>query len=560
MWSRRQFLASSSAFSERRPNIVIILTDDQGYGDFSLRKNPYLETPNLDRLAGESVEFTRFSVSPVCAPTRAALLTGRYPLRTGVHGVTKGRETMRSNELTLADCLKPAGYRTSLIGKWHLGENYPYVPHARGFDEFTGFRTGHWNQYFNSPVERNGKPSSLKGFIADALTDEAIRFISRKSRDPYFLYLAYNTPHSPYQVPDTDFVRFGGKGLSLENQSIYGMVSNLDRNIGRLMPHLDDNTIVLFLCDNGPQTDRFNAGLRGRKGSVYEGGTRSPLLVRYPSKLRGARQIAHITSHIDVLPTVLDLANVKRPDGPPLDGRSLLPLLKSDSAPWQSRLLFTHADQQPNPANPFPGCAREQRYKLVNANEIYDLETDPGETTNIASHEPQRVAQLRRAYDDWFASTLEGFSPGAPPIPIGYKEENPAILSATQSDLSGELRFFQKSGFANDFVTGWSSPADRLTWSVDASKSGQYEAVVHYRGPKGATISLNDEVRATTRHTTRMNELEIPHRVRSAVEAPAVYWDRIRLGRLPLPAGRSSLKLQLMGPSCDIKAIELKRH
>ncbi len=557
MWTRRQ-LISSFAFAKRRPNIVIILTDDQGYGDFSLRRNPILKTPNLDRLAGESVEFTRFSVSPVCAPTRAALMTGRYPLRTGVHGVTKGRETMRRSEITLADCLKSAGYRTSLIGKWHLGENYPYVAHARGFDEFTGFRTGHWNWYFDSPVERNGKPDKLKGYIADSLTDEAIKFVTKSHRDPYFLYLAFNTPHAPYQVPDEYFNRFANHGLTPENQAIYGMVANLDDNIGRLLPYLDNDTIVMFMCDNGPQTDRFNAGLRGRKGSVYEGGTRSPLYVRYPAKIQGGRKVVTIAGHIDILPTLLDLAEVERPNGPKLDGVSLKPLLEGDSANWPSRQIFTHADQQANPLNPYPGCVRDQRFKMVNGKELYDLEADPGESTNIADREPRRMAQMIADYEAWFASTLVGFSPGAPPIPVGYREENPAILSAPQADLAGGLRFFMKQGYAHDFTTGWSKPEDQMTWSIDANVSGRYEAIVHYRGPSGTKISLN-QLSAKTKRQTPMDEIGLPHRAHNGVEAPVVHWDRLSLGRFNLPKGPSKLTLKLSGSSCDIKALEIRK-
>lgn len=559
MWTRRQLLASSVALAQRPPNIVVILTDDQGYGDFSLRRNPILKTPNLDRLAAESVEFTRFSVSPVCAPTRAALLTGRYPLRTGVHGVTKGRETMRSSEITLANCLKPAGYRTALIGKWHLGENYPYVPHARGFDEFTGFRTGHWNWYFNSPVERNGKPSQLKGYIADSLTSEAIGFVKRAKRDPYFLYLAYNTPHAPYQLPDSYFNRFASHGLSPENQAIYGMVSNLDDNIGRLLPHLDNETIVMFLCDNGPQTDRFNAGLRGRKGSVYEGGTRSPLYVRYPAKLKGGRTVSQIAGHIDILPTLLDMAGLNRPDGPPLDGRSLKPLLEGNPVNWQPRLIFTHADQQPNPLNPYPGCVRDQDFKMVNGKELYNLAIDPGETTNIAQNEPRRMADLTKSYEAWFASTLQGFTPGAPPIPVGFEQENPALLSAPQANLDGSLRYFMKQGYAHDFATGWSTPADQMSWSIDATTSSRYEAIVQYRGPVGAKLSLRGLGVATTRHQTQMAEIALPHRAHNGVEAPVVHWDRLSLGRFNLPQGPSKLTLTLDGPSCDIKALEIRK-
>ncbi len=558
MLSRRHFIAASLAPATPRPNVLLIMTDDQGYGDFSSHGNPILKTPHLDRLASNSIEFTNFSVSPVCAPTRAALLTGRYPLRTGVHGVTKGRETLRRNEVTLGDCFSKAGYRTSLIGKWHLGENYPYVPHSRGFAEFTGFRTGHWNWYFDSPVERNGRPAQLKGYIADSLTDEAISFIKRPTRDPYFLYLAYNTPHAPYQVPDSYFDRFANCGLSIEDQTIYGMVSNLDDNIGRLLNQVDDNTIVMFLCDNGPQTNRFNAGLRGRKGNVYEGGTRSPLYVRFPARIAAGRKTAVPASHIDILPTLVDLAGIQRPAGPKLDGISLTPILdgRQDSLP--PRPIFTHADQQANPLNPYPGCVREGRYKMVNGTELYDLESDPGEKTNLANAQPERLRAMVQTYEKWFQSTIEGFTPGAPPIPVGHKEENPATLTATQADLKGDLRFHMKFGYAHDFITGWSTPNDSLTWTIDASAAGRYEFTVLYRGPRGTRFQLN-QLNASSTLTTNPEEIHLPHRAHNGAEAPVVHWTRLKLGRLRLPAGASSLELTLTGPSCDIKAIEVRR-
>jgi arylsulfatase A len=576
MISRRHFTAALSAApllraADKKPNVVLIMTDDQGYGDFSLRKNPYVATPNLDRLAQQSVEFTRFSVSPVCAPTRAALLTGRYPLRTGVHGVTKGRETMRMNEVTLGNVFQNAGYKTSLVGKWHLGENYPYVPHARGFDEFTGMRLGHWNWYFDPPLERNGKPEQFRGYINDVLTSEAIGFVDRNQRDPFFLYLAYNTPHAPYQVEDKYFNRFAGRGLSIEDQTVYGMVANLDDNIGRLLAHLQrrnlaSDTIVMFLCDNGPQTDRYNAGLRARKGSVYEGGTRSPLYVRYPAKLKGGRQVDRIASHIDVLPTLAELAGVKRPDGPPLDGVSLQPLLAGHSANWPERYIFTHADQQADPTKPYPGAIRSQQFKMVNGTELYDLLADPGEKNNIASHNPAELAKLNKAYDAWFASTLEGFSPGGPPIPVGHQEENPAHLSPTQAALSGGLRYFMKFGYSHDFVTGWNpdpqSP-DAMIYRIDAVAAGDYEATVEYRAPQpGSYIALSapGATQGTvTKEAVEMEEIHLPHRAHNGAEAPVVHWGRLRLGQFRLPQGQSTLQLKVAKVPADIKTIYLKR-
>ena len=248
--SRREWCAATAAGAltpraarpaARRPNVVLVMTDDQGYGDLSCHGNPHLRTPNIDAFAKQSVEFNRFYVSPVCAPTRSSLLTGRYNLRCGVYGVTTGFETMRTEEVTLAEALRGAGYRTALFGKWHLGEHYPYVPHAQGFDEFVGFRTGHWLNYFDPPLERNGKPIRGRGFITDVFTDEATAFMERNRERPFFLYLAYNAPHSPFQVPDRYYERFrNNKELAPETAVVYGMVENLDENIGRLLRRVDE--------------------------------------------------------------------------------------------------------------------------------------------------------------------------------------------------------------------------------------------------------------------------------------------------------------------------------
>ncbi|MBY0374318.1 MAG: arylsulfatase, partial [Bryobacteraceae bacterium] len=428
--SRRDLLfaatATTTALAQppkpKRPNVLLILTDDQGAGDFSSANNPLLKTPTLDSLAQQSVRFTRFTVSPVCAPTRASLLTGRYHLRTGVWGVTAGRETMSTSEVTLGNAFQSAGYRTALVGKWHLGEHYPHVPHARGFDQFTGFRTGHWNRYFDPPLERNGQPFRTKGYIADILTDQAIAFLDQKSPDPFFLYLAYNPPHSPYIVSDEYWNRFEGKIDDPELRSIYAMVENLDSNIGRLLAHLDktqlsNDTIVLFLCDNGPQSDRFNLNLRGRKSSVYEGGTRSPLWIRWPKQLE-PHSVDRIAAHIDLYPTLLELCQVKAPAGPPIDGRSLVPLLKSTeaAATWPDRAIFSHQAGN-RQAAPFPGSVRTQRWSLVNGKELYDLEADPSQRKEVSADHPAVVKDLRARYDAWFADVIKGCSFAAPRIP-----------------------------------------------------------------------------------------------------------------------------------------------
>jgi arylsulfatase A-like enzyme len=569
---RRDFVAAIGAAAQsqpgqRRPNVILIMTDDQGFGDLSAHGNAKLKTPNLDKLASEGVEFTRFSVSSVCAPTRASVLTGRYALRCGVHGVTGGRETMRLNEVTLARALQPAGYRTALFGKWHLGENYPYVPHASGFDEFVGFRLGHWNSYFDSPCERNGKPSSLKGYVADALTEEALGFVERNKERPFFLYLAYNTPHSPYQVPGRYFDRHKDLG-NPELAAIHAMVENIDDNVGRLLTRLDewklrDNTIVIFLCDNGPQTQRFVAGLRGRKGMVYEGGTRAPFFLRWPGHAAAGRKVDRVAAHIDVFPTVLELCTVRAPSSaPPIDGISLKPLLAAGGErTWLPRILFSHSDHQPDPLKPFPGSARDQRWKMVNGVELYDLDADPGETKDLASKHPAELQRLNYAYREWFASVTAGFTPGAPPIPVGHWDENPAVLSAPQARLSNGAAFYARNGYANDFIKGWESADARATWRVDVVAGGRYEVWVHLLASAPARpISFSVGTESLEARTSQADSLEpnaLPERSPHATAAPDMTWTRLRLGRLPLEPGVKEVTVQ--GGMTYLKAVELRR-
>ncbi|MCA9065661.1 MAG: sulfatase-like hydrolase/transferase, partial [Planctomycetaceae bacterium] len=301
------------AASADRPNIVIILADDQGYGDFSLNGNPWVRTPHIDSLAKEGARFERFYVNSFCAPTRAALLTGRYPVRCGVWGVTHNHEAMRPSEVTIAEAFKASGYRTACIGKWHNGEQFPFTPPGQGFDEFFGFHNGHINNYFNTKLIRNAHTEPTTGYITDVLTNDAIRFIihssSGENSTPFFCYVPFNAPHSPYQVPDQYYDRFRKMGFDESVSAFWGMCENIDDNVGRLLKTLDDlriadNTIVVFLTDNGGTAGvkLFNAGMRGGKTSVHEGGCRVPMHIRWPNHIPAGRVVQQIASHIDIYP------------------------------------------------------------------------------------------------------------------------------------------------------------------------------------------------------------------------------------------------------------------
>ena len=557
------------------PNVLLIITDDQGYGDFSLHGNPHLKTPNIDKLGESSVRFDRFFVNSFCAPTRAALLTGRWPLRTGCHGVTHNREAMRPSEVTIAEALKPAGYRSSCIGKWHNGEQYPFTPTGQGFDESFGFNNGHWNDYFDAELLRGAKPEATTGYIADVLTDEAIRFIDKSKNKPFFCYLSYNTPHSPYQVSDALFQKFKAKGLPDSVAAFYGMCENIDTNVGRLMGHLEErglteDTIVLFLTDNGGTAGvkLYNAGMRGGKTSVHEGGSRVPLFIRWPKAGWKPRVVDRITSHIDILPTLLDLCAAATPAGPKMDGLSLRPLLEKPDAAWPERTLFTH-----NPiseTNKFPGAVRTQRYRLVReiagksggssavANDasakpwqLYDMEADPGQVNDIATKLPEVVADLEKRYDAWFSDISSGGLQRFP-IPVGHAEHNPVELHAPQAFVSKPLHFASGPGFANDWLTGWTDPAATIGFEIDVVTAGEYELELAYGCPAadaGTKLEVNAAGQSLTSTITAAEapEIPLPHRDEDGHQRYRNrQWGALKMGRLALPKGPTTLTLRAL--------------
>ena len=569
----------------KQPNVLLIITDDQGYGDFSIHGNTHLQTPHIDQLAAESVRFDRFYVNSFCAPTRAALLTGRWPLRTGCHGVTHNAEAMKPSEVTMAEALHEGGYRSACIGKWHNGEQYPFTPMGQGFDEAFGFNNGHWNNYFDPVLLRGSKPEQTEGYITDVLTDQAMKFITANQTEPFFCYLSYNAPHSPYQVPDKYFDKFKSKGFDDTLAAFYGMCENIDDNVGRLLAHLEslrlaDDTIVLFLTDNGGTAGvkTYNAGMRGGKTSVHEGGSRVPLFMRWPSAKWQPHVVKPIVSHIDLFPTLLDLCGVKSSAGPKLDGITLRPLLeKTDNSAWPERTLFTHNPIDKN--NKFPGAVRTQRYRLVReikgpaggskakANDasatpwqLYDMENDPGETKNIAADHPDIVKQLSDQYDAWFADIsrdgLQRF-----PLPIGHAEHNPVELHAPQAYLDQPLTFANGPGFANDWLTGWTDAKAKVWFDIEVVTADDYEIEIALACPSADAgsrlrISVGSESIETVVPAAPAPEIPLPHRDEAG---SARYrnreWFTLKAGTLSCRKVRPSLRLNAHHAICKRRTL-----
>ena len=343
------------------PNVIIILTDDQGWGDLSIKGNLDLSTPNIDKLGRTGVQFDRFFVSPVCSPTRAELLTGRYHVRGGVYSTSTGGERLDIDEQTIAQVFKKAGYNTAAYGKWHNGMQAPYHPNSRGFDDYYGFCSGHWGNYYNPVLEHNGNLVKGEGFIIDDLINHGIDFIKKNKANPFFLYLPLNTPHSPMQVPDVFWEKFKNKTLSQmgsngpfktqhqidHTRAALAMCENIDWNVGRILEQveregLSKNTIVIYLSDNGPNGKRWNDEMKGIKGTTDEGGVRSPLIMNWKGKIPQGKIIKKITSVIDLLPTLKDLAGIKVKSKKPLDGISLKPLIFNKTVNWEDRIIYNY--------------------------------------------------------------------------------------------------------------------------------------------------------------------------------------------------------------------------
>jgi arylsulfatase A-like enzyme len=508
---------------ERRPNIVFILTDDQGYGDLGCHGNPVLKTPHLDTLHRDGARFTRFHVCPVCSPTRSSLMTGRYNYRTGVVDTFQGRSMMHPDEVTLAEMLSEHGYRTGIFGKWHLGDNYPMRAMDQGFQESLVHKGGGLCQpsepdntsYFDPVLKRNGVDVRSRGYCTDVFTDAAIDFVDDGGSRPFFLYLAANAPHEPLEIDEKYWAPYAAQGVPEKTARLYGMVANLDENVGRVLAALErrgiaDNTIVIFMTDNGPAfrgDARYNAGLRGQKGSVYEGGIRVPCFVRWPGVVAPGKDIDTLAAHIDLLPTLMDACGLALPPEVRIDGRSLYPLLRGEQTPWPDRTLFFQWHRGDAPEAWRDCAALTQRYKLVNGQELYDLQTDLGETTDVAGACPEVVRQLRAAYEAWFADVCatRGFEP--PRIVLGAPQENPSEL--TRQDWRGSEGW-------HDGQVGW--------WEVRVARPGRYRLALEFprtKAPGEACLQLNGVT------------------VRQAVEAGAV---RCVLPETRLPAGEGRVE------------------
>lgn len=550
-------LSFTAALHAGPPNIVVILTDDQGWGDLSCHGNTNLKTPRIDSLAKDGALFERFYVCPVCSPTRAEFLTGRYHLKGGVVNVSTGGERLDLDERTIAELFRGAGYSTGMFGKWHNGTQYPYHPIGRGFEEFYGFCSGHWGDYFSPPLDHNGQLVQGQGFLADDLTSHAIDYVKQPRSQPFFCYLALNTPHSPMQVPDAYWERFKDFEPKLQatnpaqenlpmTRAALAMVENIDDNIGRLLDALDeqklsDNTIVLFFCDNGPNSFRWTGGMKGRKGQTDEGGVRSPLLIRWPGHIPSGKRVKQIAGAIDLLPTLADLAGVPTPSDRTYDGISVKPLLTGETPKsWPDRMIFSHWNNQVG--------VRSQRYLLDSAGKLFDLSVDPGQTRDVTKDQPAVHSEMTDALKAWRAE--HPWLKDERPFSVGYRELPLTQLPARDGVPHGGIQRSAKAPNCSYF-TSWAKLDDSITWDVDVHTSGIYEVEVQYACPATDVGSEVEVSFADQRITARIAEPHDPpargnenDRVTREGESLVKDFRRLRLGEITLPAARGPLKMR----------------
>ncbi len=481
-----------------RPNVLVILTDDQGWGDLSVHGNANLNTPHVDSLARDGARFDRFYVCPVCAPTRAEFLTGRYHLRGGVHGVSTGAERLNLDEKTIADAFQAAGYATGAFGKWHNGTQHPYHPNARGFDEFFGFCSGHWGQYFDAELEHNGELTRGQGYLPDECTDRAMDFMAKNAAEdrPFFCYVPYNIPHTPFQVPDRFYDPFREKPIAMRatrpeqedidrTRAALALCENIDWNVGRLLHKLDDleiaeDTLVFYFGDNGPNGARWNGGMKGTKGSTDEGGVRVAGLMRWTGHIQAGTVLEEIAGAIDLLPTFADLAGIDVVGEKPLDGRSLKSLLLGEDVEWPDRIILSHQRAQLS--------ARNQRFRLDIAGKLYDMVVDGGQTTDVSKEHPDAHAELSDAVAKFHAEVLPVTDDR--PFAVGYWKTTrlPARDGVHYGTVARSARAPNCSYFKH-----WTEVGDRMTWDIDVRAEGDYEAAIYYTCPQddvGATVEL----------------------------------------------------------------------
>lgn len=504
------------------PNVILVMTDDQGYADLACTGNPWLQTPHIDAFAQEAVRCQDFHVSPLCTPTRGALMTGRYPLRNGAWATAWGRSILKRSEVTMADVFRFNGYATGLFGKWHLGDTYPYRPQDRGFDKVVAHKGGgvgqtpdYWgNNYFDDTYFHNSEPVAHEGYCTDIWFDEAKTFIEGCAGEPFFAFISTNAPHTPYFV-ESKYAEQYRNNPEIVEPEFYGMITNIDENFGKLDAFLQeqglaDNTLVIFMTDNGSsgsakldaegfETAGYNAGLRGMKASYYEGGHRVPFFLRCPNLDLTNKDVSPLLSHIDLLPTFIDLFSLELPKSIKFDGVSFAPSLKGEAQHFDKRTVFMQNAQSMTPPEKWNCAVLKDTWRLIKGNELYDLSQDPQQRNNIYDSQPDVAAQLRLAHEKFWQGVEPELNEACSHL-LGDTAENPTRLDAM--DVMGDIAWDQPHILEALATTG--------NWAVEVEQAGNYRfalrrwpeeldlPITHI--PDGEDLALNKRHGASGKH------------------------------------------------------------
>lgn len=544
------------ATTVKQPNIVLIMADDQGWGDLSISGNSNLSTPNIDELARNGVSFQNFYVQAVCSPTRAELLCGRQFQRLGIYATSAGGERLNLDETTIAEVFKKAGYQTAAYGKWHSGMQPPYHPNTRGFDDFYGFASGHWGNYFDPLIEHNGKLVKGKGFLVNDLTNRALEFITKNKEKPFLLYLPYNTPHSPMQVPDKYWNKFKAKVLTKKHRdtaiedpnftrAALAMVENIDYNVGRIINklqelNLEENTIIVYLSDNGPNGWRWNDGMRGKKGSTDEGGVRSPLFISWKNTIPASKNITQIASAVDILPTLAGLAGIEAITLKPLDGINLRPLIFEENPSWESRFIYNHWNEKTS--------VRSQEFRLDDENRLYHIPSDLGQSKDVSKNYPEVYTSLLNAKESWLQKVPKR-SAYIRPFTIGHPNFETTQIPARDGIAHGGIKRSNK--YPNcSFFTNWKSLEDSITWDAEVLSDGDYEVILYYSCSEknvGSTLLLefdssNLSKKITESHDPPLEGMENDRVPR--IESYIKDFKPVSMGIMKLKSGKGQLTLR----------------
>ncbi|MDF7825464.1 arylsulfatase [Pontiellaceae bacterium B12227] len=520
------------AAEQKQPNVIFVLTDDQGYGDLGCHGNPILKTPELDTFHSESIRFTDYHVSPLCTPTRGALMTGRDPGKNGAYRTSAGRSILHTDERTLGNLFADAGYATGMFGKWHLGDSAPHRPQDYGFQDVVWHRCGgigqvsdYWgNDYFDDTYERNGKLEQFEGYCTDIWFREGMRFIEEHKDEPFFLYLPLNAPHTPIIVGEEWSKPYEDKVDKPIRAVYFGMIANIDYNFGLLRDHLkkldlEENTILIFMTDNGTYMGAefdpanknnsepvwgFNAGMRGRKASVFDGGHRVPFFIRWPKGgITGGRDIETLTAQFDLFPTLADLCNIPLPTDRELDGLSLTPLLRGES----DSLDREHVVLQFHGGAAFPEDKLKQEYsyilterwRLLHGRELYDMQADPKQRTDVAAEHPEVVDELWSHYEPYWQSVVKGMTPVR--LDIGNPDENPV-------ELCSQDWYMPQGNPPWNFRLIGKLPRVTAPWMITVQKAGRYRFTLR-QYPKLADKTVEKTVRAKVEIAGLSREVEV---------------------------------------------------